>query len=235
MEDRGDLDLAPPARRPAAAAAAPPGPRLGRPGTARDIARRDTESAPPRAAAVGYPGHDRALAPRYRPPPLGRQVHARQDRKAGHSPQHQGPGSSAGPGEPSLGIPQDPRRASRPGREGSRVDRVGDPEECRDRPCATADPARVVAVPALPGRGDPGMRLLHGRPARRHPGLCPGRDRARQQAHPHPRGHLAAHRGMDRSAGPEPDDGPRRASAPGEVHDPRPRLKLHSRIRRRSR
>ena len=41
-------------------------------------------------------------------------------------------------------------------------------KNARDRPCATADPARVAAVPALPGRGDPGMRLLHGRPARRH-------------------------------------------------------------------
>jgi putative transposase len=32
-------------------------------------------------------------------------------------------------------------------------------------------------------------RLLHGRPARRHPGLCPGRGRARDPPHPHPRGH----------------------------------------------
>ena len=31
-------------------------------------------------AAAGYPGHDRALAPRHRPPPPGRQIHARQDR-----------------------------------------------------------------------------------------------------------------------------------------------------------
>jgi putative transposase len=29
------------------------------------------------AAAAGHPGHDPALAPRHRPPPLGRQVHAR--------------------------------------------------------------------------------------------------------------------------------------------------------------
>jgi putative transposase len=28
--------------------------------------------------------------PRYRPPPLGRQVHARQDRPPGHPPEHQG-------------------------------------------------------------------------------------------------------------------------------------------------
>ena len=59
----------------------------------------------------------------------------------------------------------------------------------RHRPRAAADRADLVAVPALPGRGDPGVRLLHGRPARRHPGLRPGRDRARDPAHPHPRRH----------------------------------------------
>ena len=36
-----------------------------------------------------------------------------------------------------------------------------------------------VTIPALPGRGHPGLRLLHGRPARRHTGLRPGRNRAR--------------------------------------------------------
>src|ERR1017187_3242582 len=62
--------------------------------------------------------------------------------------------------------------------------------------------------------------------------LCPGRDRARHQAHPHPRSHPASHRGMDRPAGPKPDHGPRRAGTPGQVHDPRPRLELHRSIRR---
>src|SRR5690349_11124746 len=71
MEDRRDLDLAPPARRPAAAAATPPEPGLGGPGPARDHARRDTESPAARAAAVGHPGHDRALAPRHRLPAAG--------------------------------------------------------------------------------------------------------------------------------------------------------------------
>jgi hypothetical protein len=47
MEDRRDLDPAPPARRPATAAAAPPGPGLGGPGLDRGPPRRDTESAPP--------------------------------------------------------------------------------------------------------------------------------------------------------------------------------------------
>src|ERR1039457_1797784 len=98
VEDRRDLDPAPPARGPAAAAAASAEAELGGPGPARGAARRDTESAPARAA--GHSGHDRALAPRHRPPPLGRQVHARQDRPAGHAPEYQGAGPPAGPGEP---------------------------------------------------------------------------------------------------------------------------------------
>ena len=47
MEDRRDLDLAPPARRLAEAATTPPGPDLGGPGSARDSAQSDTQSAPP--------------------------------------------------------------------------------------------------------------------------------------------------------------------------------------------
>src|ERR1039458_3190274 len=109
MEDRRDLDPAPPARRPAAAAAAPPDAELGGPGTPGDPSQRDTESPPPRAATAGHPGHDRALASRHRPPPLGRQIHARQDRPTSNPPEHQSPGAPAGPREPRLGIPQDPR------------------------------------------------------------------------------------------------------------------------------
>src|ERR1019366_4765493 len=96
----------------------------------------DPESAAPGAAAAGPPRHDRALAPRHRPPPLGRQVHARQDRPPGHQPEHQGPRPAAGPGEPRMGLPQDPRRAGRPRSEGSGVDSVGHSEEGRNRPRA---------------------------------------------------------------------------------------------------
>jgi hypothetical protein len=84
VADRRDLDPAPPAGRAATAAAAPPERELGGPGPARGPARRDTQSAAPGAAAAGHPGHDPALAPRHHPPPLGRQVHARQDRPADH-------------------------------------------------------------------------------------------------------------------------------------------------------
>jgi putative transposase len=43
--------------------------------------------------------------------------------------------------------------------------RLGDPQGQRHRPRPGADRADLVTIPALPGRGDPGMRLLHGRPA----------------------------------------------------------------------
>jgi hypothetical protein len=82
MADRRDLAPAPPARRPATAAAAPPSPDLGGPGTARGPAQRDTESAAPESAAAGHPGYGPALAPRHRPVPLGRQIQAGHDRPA---------------------------------------------------------------------------------------------------------------------------------------------------------
>jgi hypothetical protein len=63
-------------------------------------------------------------------------------------------------------------------------------------------------IPALPGRGDPSLRLLHRRPARRYAGLRPGRNRARDPAHPHPRRHPPSHRRMDGPAGPQPPHGP---------------------------
>src|ERR1017187_35089 len=134
MADRRDPDPAPPARRPAAPAAAPPEADLGGPGTPRDPAQRDTESTPPRIAATGHHGHDPALAPRHHPAPLGGAVRARQDRPTGHPPEHRGPGPPAGPGEPRLGLPPDPRRDGRPGSQGRGVDRMGDPQDQRHGP-----------------------------------------------------------------------------------------------------
>ena len=64
MAGRRNLDPAPPACRPATAAAAPAPPDLGGPGTARGPAQRDTESTPPGAPAAGHSGHDPSLAPR---------------------------------------------------------------------------------------------------------------------------------------------------------------------------
>src|ERR1700733_5392544 len=104
MANRGDPDPAPPALRPATAAAAPPAPDLGGPDTARSLARRDTEGTAPRAAAAGHPGHDPALAPLRRPAPLGRPVQARQNWPPGRPPEHQGTGPPASQGEPRAGI-----------------------------------------------------------------------------------------------------------------------------------
>jgi hypothetical protein len=56
-----------------------------------------TESAAPGTTAADYPGHDRALAPQHRPPPLGRQIQERQDRPASDPAQHPGTGPAAGP------------------------------------------------------------------------------------------------------------------------------------------
>ena len=159
MEDSGDPDAAPSACRPAAAAAAPAEAELGGPGSAFNSARRDTESTAPGAAAAGYPGHDRALAPGHRPPPLGRQIHARQG-PASDPPEHPGTRPSAGPREPRLGVSQDPRRTGRTRHKGRSVHRVGNPQGQRHRPSPAADRADLVTILALPGRGDPGLRLL---------------------------------------------------------------------------
>jgi hypothetical protein len=66
-------------------------------------------------------------------------------------PERQGTGPPAGRGEPRMGLPQDPRRAGRPGSEGSGIDSVGNSEECRNRPGAAADRSYLVAVPAFSG------------------------------------------------------------------------------------
>jgi hypothetical protein len=71
-----------------------------------------------------------------------------------------------------MGLPQDPRGAGQPGSASLGVDGVGDLEEGQNRPGAAADRAKLAAAPAFSGRGDSGVRLLHGRPARPHQGIA---------------------------------------------------------------
>ncbi len=230
MADRTDLDPAPPARRSATAAATPPERELGGPGPARGPARRDTDSAAPAAAAAGHPGHDRARAPRHRRPrraarslrgtcgrPAARRTIralvlrlARENPGWGYRRIH---GELAGRGVKIAASTA-----------GDILTKAGTGRAPRRTGSAWPRFARCQAEAIL-------ARLVHGRPARRHPGPCSGRDRARHQAHPHPRSHFAPIRGMDRPAGPQPDHRPRRAGAPGQVHDPRPRPELHGRVR----
>ena len=107
-----------------------------------------------------HPGHDPALAPRHRPPPPGRQVHARQDRPPGHPPEHQGRGPPAGSRESRLGVPENPRRAGRTRSQSRSIDRLGDPQGQRHRPRPAARQAGLVTIPALPGRRDPGAAFF---------------------------------------------------------------------------
>src|ERR1035441_9553463 len=62
---------------------------------------------------------------------------------------------------PGLGLPPDPRGTGRAGSARLRADGMGDPQGQRHRPRTAADRSGLVAVPALPGRRDPGLRLLH--------------------------------------------------------------------------
>ena len=59
--------------------------------------------------------------------------------------------------KPRMGLPADPRRAGRPGSEGSGFHGAGNSEERRDRPRAAADRACLAAVPAFSGRSNPGV------------------------------------------------------------------------------
>lgn len=170
---------APPAHHPATTAAAPPGPELGRPRNARDIARRDTESAAPGAALASYPGRDPALSPRHRTPPLGRQIHARQDRQASHSQEHQGTRPAAGPREPRLGGTAGSTVSSPAGREAGiaadGLERCQDPHQ-RDRSVGLKMPYRARQS----RRG--GCRV---RRSLSPPLAIPATQR-RQPCHPHP-------------------------------------------------
>src|ERR1019366_9141518 len=115
--------------------------------------------------------------------------------------------------------------------------------ECESRRRPYGRSSRTPApAPRFGGPGRPGRSSCAPRPTRSWPATSsrrncstaprPGRDRARDPAHPHPRSHPAPHRGMDHAAGTQPAHGPRRANAASQVHDPRPRLELHRRVRR---
>jgi putative transposase len=65
-----------------------------------------------------------------------------------------------GTGEPQLGLPPHPRRTTGPRRESSRLHRLGDPAGRRDRPVTRTELEYLGGLPALPGRGPAGLRLL---------------------------------------------------------------------------
>jgi hypothetical protein len=79
-------------------------------------------------------------------------------------------------GRLSWGVPADPRRARRTRHHRGTVDRVADPQGRRDRPSIPQGRPWVGRVPAIPGTGNPGAGLLHGRPAQWHEGIRPRGD-----------------------------------------------------------
>jgi hypothetical protein len=91
------------------------------------------------------------------------------------------------------------------------------------------EPSPRRADPGLPGRSSSARRtrrswrgLLHGRPARQHPGSHPGRGRARDPADPHPRSYPASSGRADRPARTQPDRISRRPGGSGQVHVRKP-------------
>ena len=97
----------------------------------------------------------------------------------------------------------------------------------RARAGAVADVADLAAVPVHSDIGHPGLRF----PACGH-GAALARVRAVRDGDPdqdgaHPRRHRAPYRGLDRPAGPQPSDGPRRAGDWLQVLDPRQGQRVH--------
>ena len=190
-----------------------------------------TGGAPGGDAADRHSRHDRALAPRHRPPPMGAPVTPRRLRTPGDASQGAVGGAAAGPGERVAGIPADPRRARGARHHGGAVYGLADPQERRDQPGSAPGWPGLGGVPPVPGAGDPGTGLLHRRPAQRHEGLRPCRHRARHPPHPDPRSHRASGPVAGSAAGPEPAHGLGRRWDTGKVRPARPGRQLHRHIR----
>ena len=129
------------------------------------LAQRDTQSAPPQTAAAGHPGHDPALAPRHHPPPLGRQVRARQEWPTGDPAEHPGLDPPAGSGPVPDDVQPNARRLRRyracysgPGRQAG-ADGACDDEDmllsCQasGRQADTGDPSYHLILPATETHG----------------------------------------------------------------------------------
>src|SRR3954453_22436934 len=183
----------------------------GRVGRARAAVTPGT-AVPP----CGHPGHDLALASPPRTPTMDL---PEPDRTAADRRRPRRLGGADGPGEPALGIPEDPGRAAQTRSPCRRLDDPTDPD-APPHPTGTGPAHRhqLAAVPAHPGHQHARRRLLPRR-LRAHPAAalravrapgrpplpaCPGRDRT-------------SRRTLDHPAGPQPPHGPRRMRRPVPV------------------
>jgi hypothetical protein len=160
------------------------------------------------APTARTPGYDLTLAPRPTAPTPRQGIPAQTPGSAPHRSIHPSPGPAPGEGKSELGLPTNPRRTSRLGREGCRLHRLADPHRRRHRPRTHTRIQHLGTVAPLPSRGHAGLRLLRNRHAHRHPHVRAGSDRARSAPDPHPRRDTTSDRGLGNPSHPQPRHGP---------------------------
>jgi hypothetical protein len=132
-----------------------------------------------------------------------------------------------------MRLRQDLRRAAQARHRGGHHDHQDLAATTRPRPGAQTLRAHLDAVPTVTGRGDRGLRFLHG-------GDDLAQDAVRAVLHPpqhqasHPRRSYGQPRlGMGHPAGQERRDGPERSGTVDQIRASRPRHQVHSSVRRR--
>ena len=109
--------------------------------------------APGGDAADRRSRHDRALAARHYPPPVGEAAAPGPLRAPGDSSHGAVGGAAAGPGDRVVGIPAYPRRARRARHDRGTVHGLADPQERRDQPGAAPRWAGLAGVLRSPAQG----------------------------------------------------------------------------------
>ena len=134
---------------------------------------------------------------------------------------------AAGAAEPPLGLRQDPGRAARPRTPGGRRDDPPDSGRRRPRPRTATHIADLAPVPGHPDIRHPGLRLLACGHRAAHPAVCAVRDGDRDPRRAHRGRHRPSDGGLDRAAGPQPPDEPRRPRQRVQVPDSRQGQQVH--------
>ena len=208
MEDRGDLDPAPPTRHTPAAAAAPSEAGLGGPGPVRDPAQRDTENAVPRGWGCWLP-RTRSSAAAGPPGPCAAGLAGRR------------PGGTSRPWSADW-----PVRIPNGDTEGSTASWLASGLRSQRRPCGRSS-RPAVSIPADAGPGRPGHNSCTPKPRRswratssRSTCLTALRSMSWPWSSTRPgasasSGRPASHRALDSPAGPQPPHGSRRAGGSG--------------------
>jgi hypothetical protein len=150
-------------------------------------------------------------------------------RPAADRPQRQGSRRPARPGEPTLGVPADPRGAAEARDQDLRDDGPDDPAPRRARPSSPPGRPNMDRVPAVTGGGDPRDRLLHRRDDQAQDDLRPVLHRALDPPRAPRRRHRPPRLGVGHPAGEEPRH--RRAAVGCSVPPARPRHQVLGTVR----